>query len=154
MGPATSVRGRAAQRRRTQPMSTINVTPMVDVMLVLLVIFMVTAPLLTVGVEVDLPDTAATPVQGQDEPLAVTIDAAGTVYLQDTAVTIENLPARLAAVADAKPELRVFVRGDAGVAYGKVMEVVGIVDAAGLRRIALETEPLPPAPAAKGKGSR
>ena len=132
--------GNSRGRTRTPPMSEINVTPMVDVMLVLLIVFMVTAPLLTVGVQIDLPKTKAKILQGQDEPLAITIDAQGQVYLQDTEIDIEGLVPRLRAIADNNPDVRIFVRGDASVNYGRVMEVMGIVNAAGYKKVALVTQ--------------
>jgi len=135
--PTTRRRGGG---RRTRPMSDINVTPMVDVMLVLLVIFMVTAPLLTVGVQVDLPKTRANLISGEDEPLAVGIDAAGKVFLQDTEIGIDNLVPRLKAITANNPEVRVFVRGDKSVDYGRVMEVMGTLNAAGYRKVALIAE--------------
>ena len=132
--------GNSRGRTRTPPMSEINVTPMVDVMLVLLIVFMVTAPLLTVGVQIDLPKTKAKIIQGQDEPLAITIDAQGQVYLQDTEIDIEGLVPRLRAITDNNPDVRIFVRGDASVNYGRVMEVMGIVNAAGYKKVALVTQ--------------
>ena len=132
--------GNSRGRTRTPPMSEINVTPMVDVMLVLLIVFMVTAPLLTVGVQIDLPKTKAKILQGQDEPLAITIDAQGQVYLQDTEIDIEGLVPRLRAITDNNPDVRIFVRGDASVNYGRVMEVMGTINAAGYRKVALVTE--------------
>ena len=121
-------------------MSEINVTPMVDVMLVLLIVFMVTAPLLTVGVQIDLPKTKAKILQGQDEPLAITIDAQGQVYLQDTEIDIEGLVPRLRAINDNNHDVRIFVRGDASVNYGRVMEVMGTVNVAGYKKVALVTQ--------------
>jgi biopolymer transport protein TolR len=121
-------------------MSEINVTPMVDVMLVLLIVFMVTAPLLTVGVQIDLPKTKAKILQGQDEPLAITIDAQGQVYLQDTEIDLEGLVPRLRAITDNNPDVRIFVRGDASVNYGRVMEVMGTVSVAGYKKVALVTQ--------------
>ena len=121
-------------------MSEINVTPMVDVMLVLLIVFMVTAPLLTVGVQIDLPKTKAKILQDQDEPLAITIDAQGQVYLQDTEIDIEGLVPRLRAITDNNPDVRIFVRGDASVNYGRVMEVMGTVNVAGYKKVALVTQ--------------
>ncbi|MCH8236901.1 MAG: protein TolR [Proteobacteria bacterium] len=133
-------KGSFSRRRHTRPMSEINVTPMVDVMLVLLVIFMVTAPLLTVGVQVNLPKVKAGIIQGQDEPLAITIDAEGTVYLQETMVDLESLVPRLSAITSNNPDVRIFVRGDAAVNYGRVMEVMGRINAAGYRKVALVTK--------------
>jgi biopolymer transport protein TolR len=130
-----------AGRRRTRAMSEINVTPMVDVMLVLLIIFMVTAPLLTSGVEVDLPDAASAAIKGDDEPLAVSVNAQGSIFVQDTEVTLETLASRLAAVGGRNEDLRIFVRGDRGIEYGRVMQVVGAINAAGYRKVALITDP-------------
>ncbi|HEY9079003.1 protein TolR [Magnetovibrio sp.] len=125
--------------KRRPPMADINVTPMVDVMLVLLVIFMVTAPLLTVGVQVDLPKTQAKAIPGSDEPLAVSIDRDGKVYVQDTQMELDAVVPRLQAISDNNPEVRIFVRGDANVDYGSVMQVMGILNAAGFSRVALIT---------------
>jgi len=133
--------GRAGRHsKRAKPMSEINVTPMVDVMLVLLIIFMVTAPLLTVGVQVDLPKTKASIIRGEDEPLAITVDAEGQVYLQETEIDLEGLLPRLNAITGNNPNVRIFVRGDASVNYGRVMEVMGTINAAGYRKVALVTE--------------
>ena len=130
---------RTSRRRRGSRalMSDINVTPFVDVMLVLLIIFMVTAPLLTVGVQVDLPETKAGAVSGQDEPLAVSVDAGGQIYLQDTAVELDTLVPRLHAITGNNPDIRIFVRGDKAINYGRVMAVMGQINAAGYRRVAL-----------------
>ncbi len=137
---------------RYQPMSEINVTPFVDVMLVLLVVFMVTAPLLTVGVEVDLPKTKAQPMTLTEEPLVITIDAEGIVYIQDTTVELEKLVPRLVAITQNKPDTRIYVRGDRSVEYGRVMEVMGRVNNAGFTRVALVTEmPSPDDKARAGK---
>ena len=127
-------------RGRSRPMSEINVTPFVDVMLVLLIIFMVTAPLLTVGVEVNLPKTEAGAVAGDDEPLAISITAAGELCLQDTSVPLETLVPRLRAITGENQDLRIFVRGDADINYGRVMEVMGTINRAGYRRVALITQ--------------
>jgi len=123
-----------------RPMAEINVTPFVDVMLVLLVVFMVTAPLLTVGVSVELPETAAAPIPGQDEPLAVSIDSSGRVYIQDSEVSMETLIPRLEAITLNNPDARIFVRGDKSIDYGRVMEVMGVLNGAGFNRVALITE--------------
>ena len=123
-----------------QPMAEINVTPMVDVMLVLLVVFMITAPLLTVGVPVDLPKTSASRMVGQDEPLVISVNAAGKVFLQDTEFTLEKLVPRLVAITANRTETRIFVRGDKAIAYGKVMEIMGSIHRAGFSRVALITE--------------
>ncbi len=140
---AVSIRSsgrRGGRRSRRVPMSEINVTPMVDVMLVLLVIFMVTAPLLTVGVQVDLPKTKASVIPGKDEPLAVTVDKAGQVFLQETPIEIDQLGPRLLAITNNNPEARIFVRGDKQIDYGRVMEVMGTINAAGFSRVALVAE--------------
>ena len=129
-------------RQRRVPISEINVTPMVDVMLVLLVIFMVTAPLLTVGVSVDLPKTKASSIPGDDEPLAVSIDNQGQIFLQETKLDLESLVPRLLAITGNNPEVRIFVRGDKTIDYGRVMEVMGTVNDAGFKRVALITERL------------
>ena len=128
------------KRQRRQPMSEINVTPMVDVMLVLLVIFMVTAPILTVGVTVDLPKTKAAAVPGDDEPLAISIDAEGKIFLQETLLDLEGLVPRLLAITANNQDVRIFVRGDKTIDYGRVMEVMGTVNSAGFRKVALITE--------------
>ncbi len=123
-----------------RPMAEINVTPFVDVMLVLLVVFMVTAPLLTVGVTIDLPETTAPVLAGQDEPLAVTVNASGQIFLQETEVELKELVPRLAAITQNKPDTRIFIRGDKNIAYGVVMEVMGTLNEAGFIRVALVTE--------------
>ena len=130
----------ARARRRRPPMSEINVTPFVDVMLVLLIVFMIAAPLLTVGVEVDLPDAELGELSGSDEPVEVTIQADGSLFLMETPVTLGQLGPRLAAIAGHNPDLRVFVRGDAGVAYGEVMAVMAVLNQAGFGNLALEAE--------------
>ena len=127
-------------RNRHRPVSDINVTPMVDVMLVLLIIFMVTAPLLTAGVQVDLPKTDATPIKGDDHPLSVSIDAHGDIWIQETMVTLEDLGPKLQAITAQKPETRIFIRGDKGIDYGRVMEVMGYLGASGFTKVALVTE--------------
>ncbi len=131
-------RGKARQPHR--PMSEINVTPMVDVMLVLLVVFMITAPLLTVGVKVDLPRTAASVIPDQVEPLAVSIDSQGRIYLQDQEIALDRLAPRLIAISGANPDIRVFVRGDKSIDYGRVMEIIGTINIAGFTRVALIAE--------------
>ena len=140
------------RRRGHNPMSEINVTPMVDVMLVLLVIFMVTAPLLTVGVNVDLPKSKASVIAGQDEPLAVSVDEQGRVFLQDTELDLIALAPRLIAITGNNPEVRIFIRGDKAIDYGRVMEVMGAINAAGFKKVALVTSrPDARPPAAKKK---
>jgi biopolymer transport protein TolR len=121
-------------------MSEINVTPFVDVMLVLLIVFMVTAPLLTAGVSVDLPRTASSPLPGQDEPLTVSVTREGKVFLQESELGVDQLGPRLQAITENNPEARIFVRGDRGITYGRVMEVMGALHGAGFTRVALITE--------------
>src|SRR5690242_892209 len=135
--------GSGSPKRRGRDLrafSEINVTPMVDVMLVLLVIFMVTAPMMTAGVTVDLPQSNANPVPGNDEPLAVSVTADGKVYIQKTPVALKDLRAKLSAVAGNKKDTRIFVRGDRAVDYGHIMMVVGEINAAGFTKVALVTE--------------
>lgn len=134
MGMAVKKAGRG---RRHRPMGEINVTPFVDVMLVLLIVFMVTAPLLTVGVEVDLPKTKAGQINADAAPLVVSIKADGSLHLQDTEVPADALVPRLEAISDANPLVRIFVRGDKTVAYGEVLGVMGRIQAAGFERVAL-----------------
>ena len=143
-------RVRRGGRGSNRPMSDINVTPLVDVMLVLLVVFMITAPLLTVGVPVDLPKTEASQMVGQDEPLVVSVNAKGEVFLQETPITLEQLVPRLVAITQNKKDTRIFVRGDRAIAYGKVMEVMGTVNLAGFSRVALVTQ-LPQQDTGSGK---
>lgn len=131
---------------RRRAMAEINVTPFVDVMLVLLIVFMVTAPLLTVGVPVDLPKTKA-PALGQDsEPLAITVQRDGTIYLQKEKIAEAQLVGRLKAIAANGYDQRIFVRGDDRVVYGKVMEVMGLLAAAGFTHIGLVTDVIQPKP--------
>jgi biopolymer transport protein TolR len=121
--------------------SQINVTPLVDVMLVLLIIFMVTAPILQQGVPVDLPKVSAGPLGGQEEQLVVNVAKGGQFYLNDTPMTAEQLTAKLRAIAAARPDRQLYVRADQSVPYGQVMEVMGAVRDAGLVKVGLVTEP-------------
>jgi biopolymer transport protein TolR len=135
--------GKAAgrrQSRRYRPMSDINVTPFVDVMLVLLIVFMVTAPLLTVGVPIDLPKAQARALSQPEEPLVISINAAGVVFIQETEVELTKLIPRLAAITDNKPDTRIYLRGDKAVDYGRIMEVMARVNSAGFSRLALIAE--------------
>jgi len=144
--------GGFGRRRRTyRPLSEINVTPFVDVMLVLLIVFMVTAPLLTVGVPVDLPKAKAKAIVEAEEPLVISVNADGQVFVQDTEVQIENLVPRLRAITENKADTRIYVRGDRNINYGRVMEVMGTVNIAGFTRVALVAEL--PKRNARGKSS-
>jgi biopolymer transport protein TolR len=141
----TGGNGRRRKRRSAYvPMHEINVTPFVDVMLVLLIVFMVTAPLLTVGVPIELPETRANPIQGDSEPLTVSVAPDGMLYLQETEIDLDTLAPKLVAIAKEGYDQRIFVRGDRSVGYGDVMKVMGVLNQAGFRRIALvtETEPI------------
>lgn len=137
-GKTRASRGR---RSRSRPMSEINVTPFVDVMLVLLIIFMVAAPLLTVGVPLDLPKTRAAALpQEKEEPLTVNIDADGKVYLQKTEVPMETLLPKLAAIAEVRDSKKVYLRADTGVSYGIVAKVMGDLNAAGFASIGMVSD--------------
>ncbi len=152
MGMSVGNGGRRPPGRRHRPMSEINVTPMVDVMLVLLVIFMVTAPLLTAGVPVDLPKTQAQPLKGDDSPLSVSVKSDGTIWLQETEVTVEELAPRLQAITAQKPDTRIFVRGDAAANYGRVAEVMTALQNGGFTRVGLVTEAPAGTPPARKAG--
>jgi biopolymer transport protein TolR len=131
------------RHRRNPVMAEINVTPMVDVMLVLLIIFMVSAPLLTVGVPIDLPQTRASSLdQADKEPLAVSVNTKGQIFLQNSEIGVEELVPKLQAIAAARggSEERIYVRGDKNVDYGTMMKIMGRLSAAGFRRVALVTE--------------
>jgi biopolymer transport protein TolR len=144
MGMSGTVGNAVGKRRhrRHAVMSDINVTPMVDVMLVLLIIFMVSAPLLTVGVPVDLPQTQAKSMTQDQEPLTLSVDLKGQVFLQKSQIPVDELVAKLKAVTAARGGLdeRIYVRADRKVDYGTVMRVMGHLSAAGFRRVALVTE--------------
>ncbi len=129
------------QRPPTRPISEINVTPFVDVMLVLLVIFMITAPLLATGVQVDLPKAPAAQLADQNDALSVSVDRSGRVFLQDNEIALAALGAKLKAVTNNNQDIRIFVRGDDAISYGQVMTVLAAVYDAGFRKVALLTEP-------------
>ena len=137
---ASSGGGGRRRRRTSRPMAEINVTPMVDVMLVLLIIFMVTAPLLTVGVPIELPKTEAQQLQGDKEPLTITVDPDGKIFLQETELKLDEIVPKLTAIAKNGYEERIFVRGDRRVNYGVVMQVMGTISAAGFRKLALVSD--------------
>ena len=142
MIPGSATQSGRRRHRRRGIMSEINVTPMVDVMLVLLIIFMVSAPLLTVGVPIDLPQTQAKSLDQNKEPLTISVNTKGQVFLQNTEIGVEELIPKLKAITDARggADERIFVRGDRKVDYGTVMRVMGRLSGAGFHRVALVTE--------------
>ncbi len=129
--------GSGPRRGRYRPLAEINVTPLVDVMLVLLIVFMVTAPLMTTGVNVDLPKTDASPVNSDAKPLSVSIKSSGDIFLGDDAVTLDQLVAKLQAASQNDPTRRIFVRGDEHIDYGRVMQVMGQITSGGFTKVAL-----------------
>ena len=129
------------RRGRYQPLSEINVTPFVDVMLVLLIIFMVAAPLMNTAVNVDLPKTSASPVNQDSEPLNVSVDSKGQVFLQDQAIQLAELAEKLTAIAKDQKDRRIFVRGDRANSYGTMMEVMGVIIQGGFTKVSLLTDP-------------
>lgn len=131
---------RRSRRRRATVMADINVTPMVDVMLVLLIVFMVAAPLLTVGVPIDLPQTQAKAMEQDKEPLTLSVNDKGKVFLQNTEIALDEIVPKLKAISKNGADERIYVRGDRKVDYGTVMRVMGRLSAAGYRRVALVTE--------------
>ena len=139
---AAMLPGRSAgqNRGRYRPLAEINVTPLVDVMLVLLIIFMVTAPLMTSGVSVDLPKTSSQPLNTDSEPLTVSINAEGAIFLQNEPVDLPDLVAKLQAIAQNNPDRRIFVRGDKSNTYGRIMEVMGTITEGGFTKVALLAE--------------
>ena len=128
---------RSNKKSKRAVVSEINVTPLVDVMLVLLIIFMITSPMLISGVNVDLPETNSSTISGQDEPLVVTINNKGEIFLLETPIERTHLADKLTNIAKEKKDVRIFVRGDRNVSYGKVVEIVAEVHAAGFSRVAL-----------------
>jgi len=146
--------GRAGGRYR--PMSEINVTPLVDVMLVLLVVFMITAPLLTVGVPVELPQTQAPPINEPKEPLTITVNRNGAVFVQETSIAVDSLVPKLQAITGGNPDAVLYVRGDKEINYGRVLEIMSLVSSAGFRKVSLVAE-MPkgkPAPARQPSQAR
>ena len=129
------------KRSESEPMSEINVTPFVDVMLVLLIIFMVTAPLLTVGVQVDLPETSADTLPEESEPLTLTINSKGEVFIQESKIEFDNLIKKILAVSNNRTDTRIYVRGDKTINYGRVLEVMGKLSGSGFTKVALISEP-------------
>lgn len=143
MGFSLSQSKRTGTRRKAAITAEINVTPMVDVMLVLLVIFMITAPLLTAGIPVDLPKTEASTLQEKEDPLKVTVNAQGNLYLQsqETPLELAALVPQLVAITGSNPEVRIHVYGDQAISYGRVMEVMGALSAGGFKNISLVSGP-------------
>ena len=127
---------------QNEPMSEINVTPFVDVMLVLLIVFMVTAPLLTVGIPVDLPKVKASALTDQKDPIEITVNIEGEVYIGESLVEVENLIPRINAITEQNTQARIYIRGDRVVAYGRVMEIMSIINSAGYVKVALITQNL------------
>ncbi len=142
-GTLSTGSARGGSRRRRRPvMSEINVTPFVDVMLVLLIVFMVSAPLLTVGVPIDLPQSQAKALPQDNEPLTVSVNVGGLVYLQDKQIELDDLVPKLKAIIDARhgdPNEQIYVRGDRKVDYGTMMKVMGRISGAGYHKVALVT---------------
>jgi biopolymer transport protein TolR len=147
-GNSRAGNGRMASARY-RPMADINVTPLVDVMLVLLVVFMITAPLLTVGVPVDLPQTQAPPINEPKEPLVITVNRDGAIFISETSVPVDSLVPKLQAITGSNPDAVLYVRGDKEINYGRVLEVMSLVTAAGFHKVSLvaETPKGRPAPA-------
>ena len=129
-----------SSRAKHQLMSEINITPFVDVMLVLLVVFMVTAPMMISGLNVNLPQTAASPLSGTDEPLTITVTDKEIIYIQDIAIETKDLIAKLSAITKEKKDSRILVRGDRSVSYGAIMSVLGTINEAGFNHISLITQ--------------
>ena len=123
-----------------KPMSEINVTPFVDVMLVLLIIFMITAPLLTTGVSVDLPKTDSQTLPGRDEPITITINKEGKVFLGENLIQVNTLTAKLKAITSIKPSTRIFIRADENISYGQVVNIMSVITNAGYKKVALITK--------------
>lgn len=142
MGVSSSRRGGGRGRRRRSLNAEINVTPLVDVMLVLLIVFMIAAPLLSVGVPVELPKTDAKSLPSKQEPITITVDKEGLIYLQDTAITLDDLASRLVAISANGYDERIYLRGDGGSDYGAVMKVMARVNQAGFSNLGLVTDPV------------
>ena len=138
----TSNNSNKRRKQRYTQMSEINVTPFVDVMLVLLIVFMVTAPLLTVGIKVDLPKVKATALTDIKDPIEITVKLDGEVYIGESKVEVENLIPRLNAITEQNTEARIYIRGDRVVAYGRIMEIMSIINSAGYIKVALITQNL------------
>jgi biopolymer transport protein TolR len=138
--PARPGGGRRGRARKHAPMHEINVTPFVDVMLVLLIIFMVTAPMLTSGVPIELPDSKGQQLQTNKDPVTLSVDKAGKVFIQETEIRLDEIAPKLKAIAKNGYDEQIFIRGDKGIDYGTVMRVMGRVKAAGFTKVSLVTE--------------
>ena len=151
-------KGKTNGRGRYKPLAEINVTPMVDVMLVLLIIFMVTAPLMTSGVPVDLPKVSAQPVNSDSEPLTVSVNAKGDIFLQEQPLDISGLVTKLQAISQNNADRRIFVRGDKDLAYGRILQVMSTITQGGFTKVALLAEQpsgaAPVAPSTPGRATR
>ena len=132
--------GRRSRARKHAPMHEINVTPFVDVMLVLLIIFMVTAPMLTSGVPIELPDSKGQQLQTNKEPVTISVDKAGKVFIQETEIKLDEIGPKLKAIAKSGYDEQIFIRGDKGIDYGTVMRVMGRIKSAGFTKVSLVTE--------------
>ncbi len=130
---------RHKRHNRHKPVNEINVTPFVDVMLVLLIIFMVAAPLLTVGVPIDLPESRASQLNSETQPITISVNEQGQVYLQETEIAMNEIVPKLSAIAENGYEERIYVRGDRSADYGAVMRVMGLISQAGYKRLAMVT---------------
>ena len=127
-------------KRRRGAISAINVTPFVDVMLVLLIIFMITSPMLVAGINVNLPTSSGKVITESDDPISVTLDKAGNIYLNNTQIAQDNLVKKISAISKANKSIKIFIRGDKDINYGKMVQVVGLISQAGFTKIALVTE--------------
>jgi biopolymer transport protein TolR len=137
---ATKAGGKRRRKSRRAPIADINMTPFIDVMLCLLIIFMVAAPLLTAGVPLDLPQSRANALNSDKDPLTISVDGKGDIYLQETKVTLDDIVPKLTSIAQQGYEERIFVRGDKSVNYGQVMQVMGRISGAGFKKVALVSE--------------
>jgi biopolymer transport protein TolR len=138
--PARPGGGRRSRARKHSPMHEINVTPFVDVMLVLLIIFMVTAPMLTSGVPIELPETKGQQLQTNKDPVTLSVDRSGKIFIQETEIKLDDIAPKLKAIAKNGYDEQIFIRGDRGIDYGTVMRVMGRVKAAGFTKVSLVTE--------------
>lgn len=137
---AAAIGGKKHRKHKRKLISEINITPFVDVMLVLLVVFMVTAPMMISGINVKLPQTTAAPISGNDEPLTITVTDKGFLYIQDVSIENKDLIAKLVAITKEKKDTRIFVRGDKDATYGTIMSVIGSINQAGYSHISLITQ--------------